>query len=375
MDKYVTGIKPINEEAMLAAQSKLDGLVKPPGSLGELETIAIKLSGISGQMHYDTTKRCVIVMASDNGVVEEGVSLAPQSVTYVQTMNFTKGITGVNVLAKQFNADLIVVDVGVNGDTGRPGCMGEQPAKQTTRPMIRNKKIRNATWNIAKQAAMTREEAVEAITVGIDTAIEAANDGYKLIGVGEMGIGNTTTSAAVLCALSDTLPEQATGKGAGLNDEAHRHKIKIIQTALERNKPDQTDPVDVLAKVGGFDIAAMAGVFIGAAYMRMPVVIDGFISIVAALAAARLNPLVKEYMFASHASFEQGYKYAAQILGIKPCLRLNMRLGEGSGCPLMFAIMDAACAIMRDMGTFEQGNISEKYVEDVKDAGFHIGGL
>ena len=361
MDKYVTGINPINKEAMQAAQSKLDGLVKPPGSLGELETIAVRLSGIGGQMNYDTAKRCVIVMASDNGVAEEGISLAPQSVTYMQTMNFTKGITGVNVLAKQFNTDLIIVDVGVNGNIGHP--------------MIKNKKIRNGTWNIAKQAAMTHDEAIKAITVGIETAIEAANDGYKLIGVGEMGIGNTTTSSAVLCALSDTTPEQATGKGAGLNDEAHRRKIAVIQTALKHNKPDPADPVDVLAKVGGFDIAAMAGVFIGAAYMRVPVVIDGFISIVAALVAARLNPLVKEYMFASHASFEQGYKYAAQLLDIKPCLHLNMRLGEGSGCPLMFVLMDAACAIMRDMGTFEQGNISEEYVEGIKDADFHIGGL
>jgi len=189
-----------------------------------------------------------------------------------------------------------------------------------------------------------------------------------------MGIGNTTTAAAVLCALTEIAPEQAAGKGAGLSDEAYAQKIDVIKTALMNNKPNSEDPLDVLTKVGGFDIAAMAGVYIGAAYMRVPVVIDGFISIVAALVAMRLVPLAKEYMFASHASLEQGYRYAADTLGLKPCLHLNMRLGEGSGCPLMFAVMDASCAIMRDMGTLE-GNIGEEYLEEIKDADFHIGRL
>ena len=358
LEKYLSGVKPLDKDAMVAAMGRLDNLVKPPGSLGGLETIAVRLAGIGGQMHYDTAKRCVIIMAADNGVVEEGVSAAPQAVTYAQTMNFTKGITGVNVLAKQFGADLTVVDVGINGEIEHP--------------MILNKKIRHGTWNIAKQAAMRRDEAEQAVLTGIEAAIEAADNGYKLIGVGEMGIGNTTTSAAVLCALTDIDPEQAAGKGAGLSDEAYRRKIDVIRLALAHNKPNPADPLDVLAKVGGFDIAAMAGVFIGAAYKRVPVVIDGFISIVAALVATRLNPLVKEYMFASHASFEQGYRYAAQALDVEPCLHLNMRLGEGSGCTLMFAVMDAACAVMQDMGTFEQGNIGEEYLEEVKDADFHI---
>ena len=358
-ERYVEGIRPLDKAAMEAAMARLDNLVKPPGSLGELETIAARLAGISGQMHYDTTKRCVIIMAADNGVVEEGVSAAPQGVTYAQTMNFTKGITGINALARQFATDLIIVDVGINGGINHP--------------MISDKKVRPGTHNIAKQAAMTRNEAEQAVLTGIETAIKAANDGYKLIGAGEMGIGNTTTSAAVLCALTGIAPEQAAGKGAGLSDDAYRRKIDVIHTALTRNAPNPSDPLDVLAKVGGYDIAAMAGVYIGGAYMRVPVVIDGFISIVAALAAARLNPLAKEYMFASHASFEQGYKHAARALGVKPCLHLNMRLGEGSGCPLMFAVMDAACAIIRDMGTFEDGNIGEEYLEEMKDADFYIG--
>ena len=361
LEKYLNGIEQPDKVAMKAAVSRLDNLVKPPGSLGVLENVAARLAGIGGQMYYDTSKRCVIIMAADNGVVEEGVSAAPQAVTYAQTMNFTKGITGVNVLAKQFSADLVVVDVGINGETDHP--------------MIKNKKIRNGTHNIAKQAAMTLEEAEQAVLIGVETAIEAANSGYKLIGVGEMGIGNTTTSALVLCALAYMRPEQAAGKGAGLSDEAYRRKIDVIKAALEFHAPNPAEPLDVLAKVGGFDIAAMAGVFIGAAYMRIPVVIDGFISIVAALVAARLNPLVKEYMFASHASFEQGYKHAARILGVEPCLHLDMRLGEGSGCPLMFAVMDAACVVIRDMGTFEDGSIDEEYLEEMKDADFHIRGL
>lgn len=354
-------IEPADHAAIARAEAMLDNLAKPPGSLGELENIAKKLAGISGQVYYDTKKRCVIVMASDNGVVEEGVSLAPQGVTYALALSFAKGITGCAVLAKQFNADLIVVDVGINGEINNPS--------------VKNRKIRKSTWNIAKQAAMTREEAVQAITVGIQTAVQAVEAGHKIIGVGEIGIGNTTTSAAVLCALCGLSPEQTTGKGAGLSEEGYRNKINVIERALQVNKPDPTDPIDVLAKVGGFDIAAMAGAFLGAAHMKVPVVIDGLISITAALVAYKLNPLTKDYMFASHASFEPGYRHAAKSMGIMPCLHLNMRLGEGSGCPIMFAVIDAACAVLRDMGTFEQASIEDEYVEAVKDADFHIGRL
>jgi nicotinate-nucleotide--dimethylbenzimidazole phosphoribosyltransferase len=291
-------------------------------------------------------------MSSDNGVVEEGVASAPLGVTYTQTLNFTKGLTGVAVIAKQFNTDLIVVDVGVNGEFNDP--------------RIKNKKIRKSTWNIAKREAMTYDEAVQAILIGIETAIEAVKDGYKILGAGEMGIGNTTTSAAVLCALTGVREEQVTGKGAGLKEDAYRHKIEVIKTALKINKPNPDDPVDVLAKVGGFDIAAMTGVFIGGAYTRTPVVIDGFISIVAALAASRLNPIVKEYMFASHASYEQGFSHAANALGLEPYLHLDMRLGEGSGCPIMFALIDAACTIIKNMGTFEQAHLNVEYLDEIK---------
>jgi len=353
LKEYLSQIKNLDHNAMKKAKIRLDSLAKPPGSLGKLEDIAVRLAGISGKMVYDPGKRCVIIMSSDNGVVEEGIASAPQSVTYTQTLNFTKGLTGIAAIAKQFNADLLVVDVGINADINHP--------------LIRNRKIRKSTWNIAKREAMTYDEAIQAILAGIETAVEAVRDGYTLLGAGEMGIGNTTTSSAVLCALTGIPAEQATGKGAGLKEEAYRHKIEVIRTALKNNGPNPSDPIDVLAKMGGFDIAALAGLFIGGAYTRTPVVIDGFISMVAALAASRINPVIKEFMFASHASYEQGFNHAAQALGIEPCLILNMRLGEGSGCPLMFAVIDSACAIIRDMGTFGEADIDEKYFSEVKN--------
>ena len=351
LQDYISQIKGLNNEAMAKSRARLDSLVKPPRSLGKLEEIAERLSGISGEMFFDAGKRCIIIMASDNGVVEEGIASAPQVVTLTQTLNFTKGLTGVAVLARQFNADLIIVDVGINADLDHP--------------LVKNRKIRKATWNIAKHEAMTHEEAEKAILVGIETAKEAVKNGYKLLGAGEMGIGNTTTSAAVLCALTGIPVEEATGKGAGLNEESYRRKIEVIKIALSNNRPDKSDPVDVLAKVGGFDIAAMAGVYLGAAFTKTPVVVDGFISMVAALAATRLCPAAKEYMFASHASYEHGFNPAAAAIGFEVPLNLNMRLGEGSGCPLMFAVIDASCAMMREMGTFEEANIGAEYLDKI----------
>ncbi|MCL2579929.1 MAG: nicotinate-nucleotide--dimethylbenzimidazole phosphoribosyltransferase [Oscillospiraceae bacterium] len=354
LEHYISQIRPPDTAAMNKASVRLDSLVKPPGSLGKLESIAITLAGIGGDTYYSAGKRCVIIMAADNGVAGEGVASAPQSVTYMQTINFTKGITGVAVLAKQFGADLKIVDVGVNA--------------QIDHPLVINRKVRMSTENIAKRDAMTRDQAVEAVLAGIETAIDAAKQGYTLLGAGEMGIGNTTTSAAVLSALTGLAAEQTAGRGAGLTESGYRHKIQVIETALRDRAPDPTDPIDVLAKVGGLDIAAMAGVYIGGGYMRIPVVIDGFISIVAALVAACVCPAVRPYMIASHASDEQGYKHAAKALEIEPCLHLDMRLGEGSGCPLMFAMIDAACALIRDMGTFEQAGIGEEYLNALQEA-------
>ncbi|NMA35079.1 MAG: nicotinate-nucleotide--dimethylbenzimidazole phosphoribosyltransferase [Clostridiaceae bacterium] len=352
LGNYIAGITGIDHAAADAAGKRLDGLVKPPGSLGRLEDIAARLAGITGQVCNTMDRRCVIIMCSDNGVVEEGVASAPQSVTYAQTINFTRGITGVAVLAKCFNADLMVVDVGINADISHPGII--------------SRKIRKGTSNLAKQPAMTRDEAVSAMLTGIEMAGEARRKGYKIIGVGEMGIGNTTTSSAVLCALTGIDAGLAVGKGAGLSNEGFEKKKQIIMDAIKMHKPDPNDAIDVISKVGGFDIAAMTGVFLGAAYYKLPVVIDGFISAVAALAAARLAGLAAEYMIPSHASYEPGYIFAARELGLEPVLMLDMRLGEGSGCPIMFMVIDAACAILRDMGTFAEAGIDDEYLENIK---------
>ncbi len=355
LQNFLDDVEEVDGEYLKNAQLRLDSLVKPIGSLGKLEEIAARLASINKNLYCSLDKRCLIIMASDNGVVEEGVASAPQEVTYIQTLNFSKGITGAAVLSNHFNTDMIVVDVGVNQDINDPNVI--------------NKKMRKSTHNIAKQAAMSLDEAHKAVIIGIELAIDAKNQGYNIIGVGEMGIGNTTTSSAVLSSLLAIRGYEdvrnTVGRGAGLTDERYENKIKVIEKAIELHNPDAKDPMDVLHKVGGFDIAAMAGVFIGAAYCKIPVVVDGFISIVAALLAYRLNPKVKGYMFASHLSCERGYVLAMDELGIEPCLNLDMRLGEGSGCPIMFSIMDAACAIIKDMGTFEEADIGTEYLDNL----------
>lgn len=352
LERYIAGITGTDRAAADAAKKRLDSLAKPPGSLGRLEDIAVKLAGITGKVCNTLDRRCVIIMCSDNGVVEEGVASAPKSVTYAQTINFIRGITGVAVLAKCSNSDLMVVDVGIDADVEFP-C-------------VINRKIRKSTSNLAKEPAMSRDEALSAILTGIGMAGEACRKGYRMIGVGEMGIGNTTTSSAVLCALTGIDPDLAVGKGAGLTDEGFEKKKRIIRDAIVKHRPDPEDPIDVVSKVGGFDIAAMAGVYLGAAYYRLPVVIDGFISAVAALVAARMAGLAVEYMLPSHASCEPGYAYTVRKLGLEPVLDLGMRLGEGSGCPIMFMIVDAACAVIRDMATFAEAGIGDEYLENIR---------
>lgn len=352
LERYIAGITGTDRAAADAAKKRLDSLAKPPGSLGRLEDIAVKLAGITGKVCNTLDRRCVIIMCSDNGVVEEGVASAPKSVTYAQTINFIRGITGVAVLAKCSNSDLMVVDVGIDADVEFP-C-------------VINRKIRKSTSNLAKEPAMSRDEALSAILTGIGMAGEACRKGYRMVGVGEMGIGNTTTSSAVLCALTGIDPDLAVGKGAGLTDEGFEKKKRIIRDAIVKHRPDPEDPIDVVSKVGGFDIAAMAGVYIGAAYCRLPVVIDGFISAVAALAAARMASLSVGYMIPSHASCEPGYAYTVRELGLEPVLDLGMRLGEGSGCPIMFMVIDAACAVIRDMGTFAEAGIGDEYLENIR---------
>jgi nicotinate-nucleotide--dimethylbenzimidazole phosphoribosyltransferase len=330
----------------------LDSLIKPIGSLGTLEKIAVQLAGITGQSSNIFEKKCTIVMAADNGVHEEGVSACPQEITAAQTINMTKGLTGICVLSKHAGSEVIIVDIGVKGDLNAAGII--------------NKKISHGTNNMAKGPAMTREQAVAAVEVGIDLVGDLVSKGYKLFGTGEMGICNTSTSSAVLMGLSDISVESSVGRGAGLTDADYENKKRVIERALEVNKPDKNDVLDVISKVGGYDIAGMTGCFLAAAYYKVPIVIDGFISTVAAFAAYKLNPLVKDYLFTSHSSEETGYKHAINILGLEPMLNLHMRLGEGTGCPLAFNIIEASQAIMRNMATFEQAALRDDYLVDIR---------
>ena len=348
----IGAVRGLDEAAMARARERQDRLAKPPKSLGRLEALSVQLAGITGSVHNEIKRRRIVILCADNGVVEEGVSSAPQSVTLAQTINFTRGLTGVASLARHFGDELDVVDVGINARFSCPGVL--------------ERKIAMGTKNIAREDAMTRGECVRALLTGIERAQAARAEHVDILGVGEMGIGNTTTSSAVLCALTGLAPDETVGRGGGITEESFYRKKRIVADALRERAPDADDPIDVLAKLGGFDLAAMAGVFIGAAYCRMPVVIDGFISVVAALAAARLCPACRAYMIPSHASFEQGYAHALRALQLEPMLQLDMRLGEGSGCPLAFVLVGAACAVINDMATFEEAAIDDAYLAPIR---------
>lgn len=352
VQELISAIKPLDQEAMEKARKWQDSLALPPGSLGKLQDSAVRLAGITGKLKNEILRCRVIVMAADNGIIEEGIGSAPRTVTAAQTVNMTRYLTGMSSIAHYFGDQIRVVDVGV--------------ADPYDAPMVIDRKIAPGTKNFVYEPAMTRAQAEDAILVGEEMAKKAKEEGVYAIGVGEMGIGNTTTSSAVLCALTGLSVEEVTGRGGGITDAAFQHKKEVILTGLKKHKPDRNDPVDVLSKVGGFDIAAMCGVFLGAAEYRIPVVIDGFISIVAALCAARLCPTAAEYMFPSHASFEIGYARAAEELGLEPWLLLGMRLGEGSGCPLAFRILEAACAFTNNMATFDQASIDDGYLDEIR---------
>lgn len=350
LSELISAIGPLNEGAMAAARERQARLAKPPGSLGRLEELSVRLAGITGQVHNRVEKKHLLVFAADNGVVEEGVSSAPQSVTLSQSINLTRGKTGASTLCRHFGCGITVCDVGINA--------------RVREKAVVDRKIAYGTGNIAKGPAMTREQALRAILTGAELARETAAD---VLGIGEMGIGNTTTSAAVLSVLLDVDVEAVTGRGGGITDDSFRRKKEVIRTAIDLNRPDKNDPVDVLAKVGGLDLAAMCGAFLGAAATHRPVVIDGFISATAALCAARLCPMAAAYFIPSHASYEVGYRLAMEALSLRPMLALDMRLGEGSGCPLAFQILEAACAILNDMATFDQAGIDDAYLDEIRD--------
>ena len=352
MNPYEIDIPTLDEKVMKGAWARQDALAKPPRSLGVMEEISVRFAGMTGKRYNDAKRRRILIFAADNGVVEEGVTSAPQSVTLAQTINFTRGLTGVAVLAKHYNTELKVVDVGVNARFQQPGVI--------------DRKIAMGTRNLAKEHAMTREQALEALNIGYEMAAQAAADGVEILGIGEMGIGNTTTSSAILSCLLNLPAEETTGRGGGVNDAGFARKKEIIDSAIARWKPDPKDVVDVLSKVGGFDIAAMCGAFLGAAANRLPVVIDGYISAVAALCAYRIRPASSNYFFGSHISCERGYLLAMNEMGVKPMFQLEMRLGEGSGCPIAFEVIDGALSVLKNMATFDEARIDDGYLSEIR---------
>lgn len=335
-------IKPDEHYAQLA-QAHSDQLTKPPGSLGVLERLASQLAAITGQLWPDVSKRSVIVMAGDHGVCEEGISAFPQSVTPQMVLNFLNGGAAVNVLATGAQADVVCVDIGVASDIDHPNLV--------------NRKLKYGTNNIAKGAAMTREEAIEAIHIGIEVVEHQIQLGVKLFATGEMGIGNTTPSAAIVSVIGQLPSQAASGRGTGITDQMLAHKINIVAQAIAVNKPDEHDPLDVLSKLGGLEIAGLVGVILGAAKNRCPVVIDGYISTAAALVAAKLCPHAVNYMIASHQSHETGHVHALAAIGLKPMLQLELRVGEGTGAVLCFPFIDAALALMQQMATFSSAGV------------------
>lgn len=337
----ISKIKLLDTEAMQKTKKRLDSLTKPVGSLGVLEDIAVKLAGIQRETNLDVKKKAVVVCAADHGVVEEGISVFPQETTKLMVKNFLIGGAAINALARTAGADVVVADVGIKGP-------------EMCHPGLINARVRNGTANFTRGPAMQREEAVAALETGIKLACLQVEQGCRVLATGEMGIGNTTASSAVLAAISGLTPEEVTGRGTGIDEKTLAVKRDAVARALAVNKPDPNDAIDVLAKVGGLEIGAMAGLIIGSAAMGVPVVIDGFISGAAALLAAKIAPLSREYMLASHLSEEPGHQLMLELLQLKPILSLDMRLGEGTGAVLAFPLLDAAVNVVKEMVTFEE---------------------
>jgi len=331
LDETIAAVRPLDEDAMAAARARQDVLTKPQGALGRLEEISIRLAGMTGQAVPRIGRKVVVVFAADHGVTAEGVSAYPAEVTPQMVANFASGGAAINVLARHVGADVRVVDMGVGQPTG----------------------------NIARGPAMSRERAVACVERGIAAANEEIDAGATLLATGDMGIGNTTASSAVVAAITGHPVRQVTGRGTGVSDEQFERKVAIIEQALRLNEPDPNDGLDVLAKVGGFEIAGIAGLILGGAARRVPVLVDGFISGAGQLVAAKLCPSAMDYTFAAHRSVEVGHTIVLNQLGQLPLLSLDMRLGEGTGAALAMSIVEAAAKILAEMATFGDARVSE----------------
>jgi nicotinate-nucleotide--dimethylbenzimidazole phosphoribosyltransferase len=352
LERTISNVQDLDEAAMNQAASRQDQLTKPQGSLGILEELSIRLAGIQGDSLPAIRKKVIIVMAGDHGVVAEGVSAFPQEVTPQMVANFAGGGAGINVLARHVDAEVRVVDMGVSGAVDHiPGVL--------------QKKVRPGTANMVQGPAMTRDEAIASVEAGIEVAEDAIDDGANLLGTGDMGIGNTTPSSAILTVFSRASLEHTVGRGTGIGASALEQKREAIRRAIEANRPDPDDGLDVLSKVGGLEIGGLAGVILGAAANRVPVIIDGFISGAAALVAASLCPASKQYMIASHVSVEPGHKLMLEELGLKPMLFMNMRLGEGTGAALASSLVEASAKVLSEMATFAEAGVAEKEEKEI----------
>ncbi|WP_277058737.1 nicotinate-nucleotide--dimethylbenzimidazole phosphoribosyltransferase [Trichlorobacter lovleyi] len=338
-------IRPLDQQLLAQTQDRLDNKTKPLGSLGRLEEFACRLVAITGQEQPDLSRKAIFTFAADHGVTEEGISLYPREVTAQMVLNFLRGGAGVNVLARHAGAEVRVVDVGVDHDfEDYPGLI--------------HRKIARGSRNFCNGPAMTADEMVAAVSVGIDLAEQCKIEDIGLVGTGEMGIGNTTPSSAIIAAIGQLEVEQVTHRGTGIADEALQRKISVIKRGLALHKPAPSKPLDILATLGGLEIAAITGLIIGCAAERIPVVIDGFISTAGALIAAELHPQVREYLFAAHQSAEVGHRCMLERIGLRPILDLDLRLGEGTGAALAIPLVEAGAKILAEMATFDQAGVT-----------------
>lgn len=346
LTELLASIKPLDNAACEQARNRQQQLTKPTGSLGVLEAIAIQMAGITSNTLPEITRKAVVVMAADHGITAEGVSAYPAAVTPQMVLNFLRGGAAINALARQADAEVVVVEIGVAADLAHPRLL--------------TRKVAYGTANMLRGSAMTRAQALEAITIGATLVNELAERGVDLLATGEMGIGNTSAASALSAVLLDQPASLVTGRGTGITDVQLEHKIAIIERAIALNQPDTGDALDVLSKVGGLEIAGLVGVVLAAAARRIPVVLDGFISGAAALVAYALNPIVRDYLFAGHISVERGHSFILDHIGLRPLLALDLRLGEGSGAALAMHIIESALAAHREMATFTEAGVSEK---------------
>ena len=344
LSNIIEMIKPLDRQAMAEAGLRQDILTKPQGSLGRLEELSIQLAGIQGKPIPQIRHKAIITMAGDHGVVAEGVSAFPQQVTAQMVYNFLGGGAGINVITRQVGARIIVVDMGV-------------ATELEPKPQLLSRKIAFGTQNMSQGPAMTKEQAAKAIETGIEVVAPEVAKGLDIVGTGDMGIGNTTASSAICAIMTGRPVAEVTGRGTGIADKQLVHKIEVINRALAVNRPDPKQPLDVLAKVGGFEIGGLVGVMLAAAAHRIPVVIDGFISGAAALIATALSPELKDFLIAAHVSAEAGHQLLLRHLGLKPLLDLGMRLGEGTGAALGIFLAEAAARVLAKMSTFAEAGV------------------